>query len=124
MNTKKYLVTNMSEGSICVAGRKRIDIPGKCQDLPLVLPANTAKQTISRLKQRYPLLKIREAVEANATSAAPVSTTAKPKTARAKKESAPVSNSAKNPDEIGSAEDNGENNRAEADASQTPVATQ
>lgn len=63
MQTKKYLVTNNSEGSICVTGRTRIDIPGMCKDLPLFLPENTARQTISRLKQRYPLLKIREAHE-------------------------------------------------------------
>lgn len=63
MQTKKYLVTNNSEGSICVTGRTRIDIPGMCKDLPLSLPENTARQTISRLKQRYPLLKIREVQE-------------------------------------------------------------
>lgn len=63
MQIKKYLVTNNSEGSICVTGRTRIDIPGMCKDLVLTLPENTARQTISRLKQRYPLLKIREAQE-------------------------------------------------------------
>lgn len=63
MQTKTYLVTNNSEGSICVTGRTRIDIPGMCKDLPLSLPENTARQTISRLKQRYPLLKIREVQE-------------------------------------------------------------
>ena len=63
MQTKKYLVTNNSEGSICVTGRTRIDIPGMCKDLVLTVPENTARQTISRLKQRYPLLKIREAQE-------------------------------------------------------------
>ena len=61
MQTKKYLITNNSEGSICVTGRTRIDIPGKCKDLVLTLPENTACHTISRLKQGYPLLKIREA---------------------------------------------------------------
>ena len=76
MQTKKYLVTNNSEGSICVTGRTRIDIPGMCKDLVLTLPENTARQTISRLKQRYPLLKIREAQENTAstdTSAQPAS---------------------------------------------------
>lgn len=63
MKNRKFLVTNMSEGSICVTGRTRIDIPGMCRDLPLSLPENTASQTISRLKRRYPLLKIREAQE-------------------------------------------------------------
>lgn len=63
MQTRKYLITNNSEGSICVTGRTRIDIPGMCRDLPLCLPENTARQTISRLKQRYPLLKIREVQE-------------------------------------------------------------
>lgn len=63
MQTRKYLITNNSEGSICVTGRMRIDIPGMCRDLPLSLPENTARQTISRLKQRYPLLKIREVQE-------------------------------------------------------------
>lgn len=64
MKTKRFFITNNSEGSICVTGRQRIDIPGKCRDLPLVLPEASARQTVSRLKQRYPLLKIREAVEA------------------------------------------------------------
>ena len=68
MQTKTYLVTNNSEGSICVTGRTRIDIPGMCKDLVLTLPENTARQTISRLKQRYPLLKIREAQENMAAS--------------------------------------------------------
>ncbi len=61
--SKTYLVTNQSEGSICVTGRTRIDIPGLCKDLPLSLPDNTARKTILRLKQRYPLLKIREVQE-------------------------------------------------------------
>ena len=71
MKTKKYLVTNNSEGSICVTGRTRIDIPGMCKDLVLTLPENTARQTISRLKQRYPLLKIREAQENMASTDTP-----------------------------------------------------
>lgn len=63
MKNKKYLVTNNGEGSICVSGRTRIDIPGLCKDVPLELPEVTAKATIARLKQRYPLLKIRDAQE-------------------------------------------------------------
>ena len=60
METRKFLVTNSGEGSICVTGRNRIDIPGLCVDAPIELPENTARQTVARLKQRYPLLKITE----------------------------------------------------------------
>lgn len=70
MQKKTYLVTNNSEGSICVTGRTRIDIPGKCKDLLLSLPENTARQTISRLKQRYPLLKITDATEVTPVNSA------------------------------------------------------
>ena len=84
MQTKKYLVTNNSEGSICVTGRTRIDIPGMCKDLVLTLPENTARQTISRLKQRYPLLKIREAQENMASPGTPdTGSSAQPATAGA-----------------------------------------
>ena len=75
MKRVKYLVTNQSEGSICVAGRTRIEIPGLCSDLPVFLPEDVAKRTVSRLKQRYPLLKIREA---GATDAAKGSTESAP----------------------------------------------
>lgn len=61
MNKIKYLVTNGGEGSICIAGRQRLEIPGKCVDLEIALPDITAKTTISRLKQRYPLLSFKEA---------------------------------------------------------------
>lgn len=57
MQTRTYYVTNNSEGSICITGRTRIDIPGLCKDLPIVLPDTTAKATVARLKQKYPLLK-------------------------------------------------------------------
>lgn len=60
MKNKKYLVTNNGEGSICVSGRTRIDIPGLCKDMPLELPEVTAKATVARLKQRYPLLVFKE----------------------------------------------------------------
>lgn len=64
MNTIKYLVTNNSEGSICVAGRQRLEIPGKCVDLEISLPDTTAKATVTRLKQRYPLLSFRKVEDA------------------------------------------------------------
>lgn len=57
MQTRTYYVTNNSEGSICITGRTRIDIPGLCKDLPITLPDTTAKATVARLKQKYPLLK-------------------------------------------------------------------
>ena len=63
MKKIKYLVTNGGEGSICIAGRQRLEIPGKCVDLEIYLPDITAKATISRLKQRYPLLSFKEAQE-------------------------------------------------------------
>lgn len=89
---KTYLVTNNSEGSICVTGRTRIDIPGLCKDLPLVLPENTARQTISRLKQRYPLLKIREAQENQPTAAKNVSEPEKSRTDTGNGDNSPTGN--------------------------------
>lgn len=70
MQTKTYLVTNNGEGSICVTGRTRIDIPARCRDMKLALPEATARQTVSRLKQRYPLLKIVEVKDAQTPPAA------------------------------------------------------
>ena len=64
--SKIYFFTNMSESSICITGRTSFEIPGKCEDLRIVLPDHSAKQTVARLKQRYPLLRIKEAQVANA----------------------------------------------------------
>ena len=60
MNTKTYLVTNRGEGSISLVGRSRIRIPGDCVDCPIILSAEKAQATNSRLKRTYPLLKIVE----------------------------------------------------------------
>lgn len=70
MKKIKYLVTNGGEGSICIAGRQRLEIPGKCVELEIALPDITAKTTISRLKQRYPLLSFKE-VQENAEAETP-----------------------------------------------------
>ncbi len=107
MQTKTYLVTNNSEGSICVTGRTRIDIPGLCKDLPLTLPENTARQTISRLKQRYPLLKIRETQENHTAN---------------NSKSDPASGNNAHSDIIGATGDKG-NNGADPDKTQTPQNT-
>ena len=61
MNKKTFFVTNHGEGSITVTGRYGVHIPGLCNDLPLSFPECAARQIISRLKQRYPLLKFSEA---------------------------------------------------------------
>lgn len=61
MKRKTFFVTNSGEGSITITGRHSVHIPGLCVDSPVSLPENTAAQTIARLKQRYPLLKFREA---------------------------------------------------------------
>lgn len=74
MNTKNFLVTNNGEGSICVSGRTRIDIPGLCKDLLLELPEVTAKTTVARLKQRYPLLTFKEMDAAQADSSGQIAT--------------------------------------------------
>ncbi|MBO5491496.1 MAG: hypothetical protein J5960_08775 [Desulfovibrio sp.] len=76
MQMKNYKVTNNGEGSICLAGRVRIDIPGMCKDVLISLPDDTAKATVSRLKQRYPLLKIVEVADGSAEARQPQASTA------------------------------------------------
>lgn len=58
---KKYLVTNLGEGTVTLMGVRRVEIPGGCVDMEMSLPEESAKATVSRLKQRYPLLKISDA---------------------------------------------------------------
>lgn len=60
MNMKVYTVTNNGAGTVTLMGLRRVEIPGNVQNMQLSLPADTAKATVSRLKQRYPLLKIVE----------------------------------------------------------------
>lgn len=134
MQTKKYFVTNNSEGSICITGRQRIDIPGLCKDLPLVLPENTARQTISRLKQRYPLLKIRSADEDKGSTPPPGSGPEKSDSAGNAENNPPAANTAdsgkddansiKNLEDAGSSETAGDKNTPPASATQTPATTQ
>lgn len=136
MQTKKYLVTNNSEGSICITGRQRIDIPGLCKDLPLVLPENTARQTISRLKQRYPLLKIREANEDKGLATSPPSDPEKSDAFTGTSNNLPATASSepgndknnadsdKKSNDAGGTESSTEKNTPQSDAAQTPAATQ
>lgn len=56
MNVKKYTVTNKSEGSVTLLGRRRLEIPGNCVDLPVEFPEDKAADIVAKLKQRYPLL--------------------------------------------------------------------
>lgn len=99
MKTKKYLVTNGGEGSICISGRQRLEIPGKCVNLEISLPDLTAKTTISRLKQRYPLLQFKE-VEGEPEVAAPAAKTSRRAAARqSAPESTPENNSEQTPEE-------------------------
>ncbi len=101
MKTKTYLVTNRGEGSISLVGRSRIRIPGNCVEHPIVLSAEKAQATISRLKRTYPLLKIVEKVEAVETTA-PEAKEAAPKEQTSptpeSKDSAPQSAAASTPE--------------------------
>lgn len=81
MELKQYKVINGSAGSICLVGQRRVEIPGNAETV-ISLPVDTARATISRLKNRYPLLKISEYV-AGATAqpveqATPVQPVAQP----------------------------------------------
>lgn len=63
---KRYLVTNPSSQSICIVGRKRLEIPAQCEKAPCSFSGDEeAKVTIAKLKRRYPLLKF-EQIEDNA----------------------------------------------------------
>lgn len=73
-NMKVYTVTNNGAGTITLMGLRRVEIPGNVQNMELKLPADTAKATVARLKQRYPLLKIVDgAPKAEEPKAQPVS---------------------------------------------------
>ena len=57
----KYLITNNSDQTICACGRVRIDIPARCKDLEITLPAGEAvRKALARLKRNYPLFSFRE----------------------------------------------------------------
>lgn len=73
MQMKYFKVTNNADGTICLAGRTRVEIPGHCKDLTIKLPDSTARATIARLKQRYPLLKIVEVAEEQPAPSVPAS---------------------------------------------------
>lgn len=109
---KKYLVTNNGEGSICVVGRNRIEIPGLCKDMQLDLPDKTARQTVSRLRQRYPLLKFTEVKTSQAATPVPQSANGGNQNANNKQPEADTVENGKQPD---TANKTGENDADKTD---------
>ena len=71
MQSKYYKVTNNSEGAIVLMGRACVKIPGKCIEHVIKLPAASANNTVARLKQSYPMLKITSTDAPKASAAAP-----------------------------------------------------
>ena len=70
MSDKNFLVTNRSEGTLCITGRMPITIPGLCKDFLVTLPEETALKTVSRLSRTYRCLDIRPATETESKKAA------------------------------------------------------